>query len=245
MINRRQHQRKRPPIGEESAVLELDGQDVPLRVRRHPRARRLTLRIDRTGRGAVITIPAGIPLAEGLEFAHRQSGWLLHRLEKSPPPVELGDGVTIPFLGEPHLIRHAPGGRGVVTRRDGEIHVSGRPEHLNRRLLDWLKKQAREKLAQTARSKAAIIERPIGRVTVRDTRSRWGSCSTKGNLSFCWRLILAPEFVLDYVAAHEVAHLIEKNHGARFWKLTGELTEDPERARAWLRIHGESLHRFV
>ena len=245
MIPRPRFRRRQRRITEENIVLELDGREIPLRVRRHPRARRLTLRIDRTGRGVVITIPSGTDLSEGLEFAHRQSGWLLDRLEKSAPPILVDDGTTVPFLDSPHRIRHAPGRRGVVTRRNGEIHVSGRPEHLKRRLFDWLKQEARRKLGDASREKAAIIGKTVGRVSVRDTRSRWGSCSAAGNLSFCWRLILAPEFVLDYVAAHEVAHLAEKNHGPRFWKLVGDLTADADRARAWLRVHGEDLHRYM
>jgi predicted metal-dependent hydrolase len=149
-------------------------------------------------------------------------------------------------LGIPHLIRGDAGRlRGLPARFDGTITVPGAPDHLPRRLTDFLKAEAKREIGTRARAKAARLGRPVAAVTVRDTRSRWGSCSGAGRLAFSWRLIMAPEYVLDYVVAHEVAHLREMNHGPRFWKLCAQLTEsDPKAARAWLKRHGGALHAY-
>jgi hypothetical protein len=126
------------------------------------------------------------------------------------------------------------------------LRVAGRPEHTPRRVEDWLKKQAKSWLKRRVDYYAAELGIQPGKITVRDASSRWGSCSTSGNLSFSWRLIMAPSYVLDYVAAHEVAHLKEMNHGPRFWRLVERLLGDNgDDAQAWLRDYGSSLHRFT
>ncbi|HIM77598.1 MAG TPA: M48 family peptidase, partial [Rhodospirillales bacterium] len=125
-----------------------------------------------------------------------------------------------------------------------EILVAGRHEHVARRGKDWFKSQARELIVSRVREKAQTLDRKPGRITIRDTKSRWGSCSPDGNLSFCWRLVMAPDAVLDYVVAHEVAHLAELNHGPKFWRWVEELTADVEGAKKWLRLNGEALHRY-
>ena len=236
--------RKPRPIREEETVVDLDGRTVPLRIRRHPRARQMTLRIDPIGGGAIVTLPAATPIDEGVAMVRRKAGWLLDRLAALAPRRAFAEGAVVPLLGEDHVIRHRPDGRGVVRREAGRLVVHGRPEHLARRLTDWLKAEARRDFAARARPKADILGCRLGRVTVRDTRSRWGSCSTAGNLSCCWRLVLAPPFVVDYVVAHEVAHLKVRDHSPRFWRTVAELTGDVDGARAWLKRHGEALHRL-
>lgn len=224
-------------------TLDLYGHAVPLRVRRHARARRLILRIDEDTGGAMVTIPTRTPIRDGIEMARRKSAWIAAQLKRRVQPIAFGPGVELPFLGTPHIVHHKPGGRGVV--RDGDdIFVSGRPEHLARRLADWLKAQARAEITTRAHDKARQIDKRISRITVRDTRSRWGSCGVEGQLNFSWRLVLAPAFVLDYVVAHEVAHLAHHNHGADFWHLTESLTERMDEAKAWLSAHGRDLHRY-
>ena len=149
------------------------------------------------------------------------------------------------MLGVPHLIRGDAGRlRGLPARVDGTITVPGAPDHLPRRLTDFLKAEAKREIGTRARAKAARLDRPVAAVTLRDTRSRWGSCSGAGRLAFSWRLIMAPEFVLDYVVAHEVAHLREMNHGPRFWKLCKELSRSNNGARDWLEAHGTELYRY-
>lgn len=236
--------RTKQRVSERTHVLDIGGREIPLRVRRNPRARRLTLRIDPIEGGAIVTVPSATSADEGVRFAKRKSDWLLSRLDKVPPRNRFEDGTTIRVLDREYVVRHAPGMRGVVKCESGEIKVTGRPEHLSRRLTDWLKREARCEFTERAGLMAATLGMELGRISVRDTRSRWGSCSANGNLSFCWRLIMAPEFVLGYVVAHEIAHLVEKNHGPEFWMLVAHLSNDAERAKTWLRIHGEALHRM-
>lgn len=228
-------------------TLKIDGTPVQVLVRRHAQARRLILRLDEHGSGAVVTIPKHSSFAEGLEMAERKSDWIKRQLAKAPPSMAFTEGSVVPFLGEPHGVRHVLGGRG-VRRIDGEIWVSGRPEHLNRRLTDWMKAEARRIISQRAHEKALHIERRISRISIRDTRSRWGSCGANGALNFSWRLVLAPEHVLDYVVAHEVAHLVHRNHGPGFWALAETLTDETlgrmADARAWLNAFGRTLHQY-
>lgn len=236
---------RRPrPVREDRFEVELDGRTVPLRVRRHWQARRLTLRVDAASGGAVATIPANLSPDAAIDMLRRKADWLLGRLDSLAPARPFVDGAVLPLRGEEHVVRHVGGARGVVRALDGEIHVPGRPEHLARRLGDWLRAEARRALAERTAAKAAAFGARAGRVAVRDTRSRWGSCSANGNLNFCWRLILAPDFVLDYVVAHEVAHLLHRDHGPDFWAAVARLTDDTALARTWLRRNGDTLLRW-
>ncbi len=204
----------------------------------------MTLRLAPDGQAARLGLPAWLPLREGLAFVESRRDWLLARLAAQPQQYPLSDGATIPLHGTPHLIRHAPEARRGVWVENGIIHVSGLPEHLPRRLLDWLKAEARKEItAQVGKFADSAGVKP-GRISIRDTRSRWGSCNHKGDLSFSWRLALAPSFVLDYVVAHEVAHMAELNHGPRFWALVSRLISDVAGAKSWLRRHGAELHRY-
>lgn len=224
--------------------LRLEDRDVPLELRRHPRARRITLRLTPEGDGVRLVLPQRTPVREAVAFAERNSGWILKHLEKVPERIPFADGAVIPVLGENHVITHDPDARCGVLRDGGMIRVSGLAEHLPRRLGDYLKREARAEIGSRARDKAARIDKPIGRLSLRDTRSRWGSCNSNGDLNFSWRLILAPEVVLDYVVAHEVAHLAELNHSPRFWRLAGQLSADMSGAKIWLRRNSAELWRY-
>jgi len=224
--------------------LAVDGREVPLTVRRHRRARRISLRVDAAAGGLVLTLPSRTPEREGMAFVREQAGWIATRIAALPLAAPFRPGAHVPYLGVEHLIVHRPDARGHAWRENGAIHVAGRIEHLPRRLTDWLKGEARREIGARARAKAARLGRTITRITVRDTRSRWGSCTEAGALSFSWRLVLAPEAVLDYVVAHEVAHLAEMNHGRKFWALVDDMTTDRADAVRWLGRHGEGLHRY-
>lgn len=224
--------------------LRLATREVPLEVSRHPRARRITLRLNPAGDGVRLVLPRRTPVQEALQFAERNAGWILKHLEKVPARVPFAPGAVIPFLGEDHLIAHDAAARLGVSREGRVIRVSGLPEHLPRRVEDFLKREARAEIGARARDKAARIERRVGRLSLRDTRSRWGSCNSNGDLNFSWRLILAPEHVLDYVVAHEVAHMVHLNHSRRFWKLAGALSQDMPAAKAWMERHGAQLWRY-
>jgi len=224
-------------------TLDIFGQAVPLRVRRHARARRLILRLDEKTGGAIVTIPARTAIRDGIDMARRKSAWIAAQLKRQATSVRFAPGISLPLRGEAHTVRHNPDGRGVICA-NLDILVSGRPEHFARRLVDWLKAQARADITARTQAKAHHIDQCIARITVRDTRSRWGSCGAQGQLNFSWRLVLAPTFVLDYVVAHEVAHLRHHNHGADFWTLTDSLCERMGEAKAWLSTHGKDLHRY-
>ncbi len=227
---------------EPTTILDINGRPVPVRLRRNGRARRILLRLDNHGDGVIVTLPKGVPEAEGVAWAEKQAAWVASRLSAMPMRTLFSKGAVIPFEGEGHVIRHTPDARRGVWREPGEICVSGQPEHLARRVRDWLKKEARMRLSEQSADASKRLGLKHGRITIRDTRSRWGSCASNGNLSFCWRLILAPAFVLDYVVAHEVAHLKEPHHGASFWETVAMLDSNMDAGRTWLRQYGETLH---
>lgn len=224
--------------------LDLGGVRVRLRVREDARAQRLILRVDPVRDEAVLVLPRGVGDDEGIRFVRRKADWLVPRLARVPDRVGFVPGAVVPVLGVPHAIRHAPERRTVVSVEGGEILVAGAVDAVERRVAGWFRVEARRQLARRAHTLAERLPATVARVTVRDTRSRWGSCTPAGALSFSWRLILAPEPVLDYVVAHEVAHLVELNHGDRFWRLVARLCPDHAGPRGWLREHGAALHRY-
>jgi predicted metal-dependent hydrolase len=220
-----------------------------VRLRRHRQARRYTLRIDAPSREVVLTMPPRGSVREAKEFAQKHGGWIAARLKRLPEATPFAHGVEVPLRGEPHRIVHRRGERGTVwIETDGSgrrlLCVAGESPHVDRRISDFLKREAQRDLDAASRGYAAQLGIPIKRICVRDQSSRWGSCSNTGVLSFSWRLILAPPFVLDYLAAHEVSHLVELNHSPRFWRLVKRLYPQVERAKVWLDANGTDLHRY-
>jgi predicted metal-dependent hydrolase len=216
--------------------------DAPVLIRVSPRARRVGLRIDAGERKVEVILPRGVAVKTGLRFLEAKRDWVAARLEALPRPVPFVEGALVPVLGVVHRIRRELDPAAPPVRIiDGEIRVRADPAHLARRLRDHLIAAARAEIAPRARRIAALIGRDVARVNLRDTKSRWGSCSAQGSLSFSWRLIFAPEPVLDYVVAHEVAHLVEMNHGPRFWALVARLVPDSAGPRAWLKRHRTRL----
>lgn len=230
--------------------MKTDGLDAPVLVRRNPRARRISLTVNEAKRGAVLTVPGHASLEEAGNFLAKHYDWLQKRLAALPQPVPFTDGVIVPLRGEDHQLRFSPDGkrRGVVwiddTSETTLIYVAGAPEHAPRRLKDWLKRQAREDLSFRCSVHASNLNVTPKRISVRDQSSRWGSCSATGVLNFSWRLILAPPVVLDYLAAHEVAHLREMNHGKAFWAHVHETCPGTDEAKTWLKKNGAGLHSY-
>ncbi|HTH16281.1 MAG TPA: SprT family zinc-dependent metalloprotease [Magnetospirillum sp.] len=224
-------------------TLDLGGHSAIVTVQRSALARRISLRVD-PARGAVLMLPVKASLAEGQRFLLAHRVWLAERLARLPGPVALDHGASVPLLGVPHVIRHAPEARRGVWVEDGAVMVSGLLEHVGRRVGDFLKAEAKREIVPRAHDLAAKLGRKVGRVSVKDTRSRWGSCSSAGDLAFSWRLVLAPDWVLGYVVAHEVAHLVEMNHSPAFWAVVEDLVGDAKVHRRWLKLHGPGLHRF-
>jgi hypothetical protein len=202
----------------------------------------MSLRVDPTTRTIELVLPRGAAAEQGVRFLHSHRGWIAARLEALPAPIRFEDGALVPVLGRPHRIRHDTERTGPpVAIGDDEICVRGAPEFVARRVRDHLAHLAGREFSARARGFATQIGRRVARVTVRDTKSRWGSCSSTGNLSFSWRLIFAPEAVIDYVVAHEVAHLAEMNHSPRFWKVVAGLVGDHAGPRSWLKRHRNRL----
>jgi predicted metal-dependent hydrolase len=224
------------------------GETYRVALKRVATSRRFTLRVRTATRDVVLTMPMRSSLKAAREFAERHAAWIGTRLARLPQPVAFAPRAIVPFRGVDHRIVHRPGERGGVwleTSASGPlICVSAELPHVARRVGDFLKREARKDLeAAVARHSAQLGVKPR-RLTLRDTVSRWGSCSSTGGLNFSWRLILAPTFVLDYLAAHEVAHIAHMNHSAMFWKLARRLHPGTDRAEMWLKTHGASLHRF-
>lgn len=236
----------KPPPAPVKRVLDVAGRSMPLTIRQHNQATRITLRIEPGGRALKMTIPSGLADREVNAFLDRHQGWLLTKLAKFPEDAGLRSGSAILLRGVKHRIEHTGRLRGLTEAVliDGEpvIRVSGLEEHLGRRLADFLKKEARRELEALVDAHAYRVRRPVNSISMKDTRSRWGSCSVDGNLSFSWRIVMAPPLVIDYLAAHEVAHLKEMNHGPRFWALCEKLCPEMEEAKAWLKRHGSMLH---
>ena len=226
-----------------------DQQVYLVSVRRHRRARRYTLRIHAATRDVVLTMPPRGSLREAKAFAQKHGGWIAARLRRLPVAAPFADGTILPLRGVAHRVVHRPGKRGTVWTEQGEsgeplLCVAGDAPHLDRRIGDFLRREAHRDLSAASRRAAETLGVVVKRVTVRDQSSRWGSCSTTGALSFSWRLILAPGFVLEYLAIHEVAHLVEMNHSPRFWRVVNRLCPDAPRAKTWLDVHGTDLHRY-
>ncbi|WP_048647157.1 M48 family metallopeptidase [Nitratireductor soli] len=222
------------------------GRELPLRIVENARAKRLTLRIEPGGKGLRVTVPRGLSRSREVdEFLARHAGWLEERLKKLPERPLVRPGIKVPVRGVPHLIVHEPGGRGAAdtAMRDGApvLVVRGDIRHLPRRVSDFLKREAKRDIEALVAKHTVALGKRARAIRFRDTKSRWGSCTSDGVLSFSWRIMMAPPPVIDYLVAHEVAHLKEMNHGARFWKVCRELCPETDRCKDWLKRNGTAL----
>lgn len=212
--------------------------------KRSARARKISLRVDAAQGGIVITLPMRASMRAGLSLLQTHEDWVAAKLAELPDALPFVAGAVVPVNGIGHVITPVASGQGGAWVADGCIYVTGGREFLARRVTDCLKRLARQKLTAIAAEKARQAALVPKCVRVKDTKSRWGSCAPDGTLAFCWRLILAPEFVQDYVVGHEVAHLRHMNHGKNFWALTETLTVHRCAASAWLGANGQALLRI-
>ncbi|MFQ5563780.1 MAG: M48 family metallopeptidase [Parvularculaceae bacterium] len=227
--------------------IDLGGIVAPVRARVNRRAKRLIVKVDSVFGRVLVTAPSKRALPEALAFALERADWIRSELEAGRRALPFVEGGVCPYLGEAHRIVRDGGPRTPVRRISGpkpEIQVGGDPTHVNRRLVDWLKREARAMLTARADRYCAQLGKTRGPLRIRDTRSHWGSCSADGTLSFSWRLILAPERILDYVAAHECAHLVHLDHSRAYWTTLAELGVDARSARDWFDEHGASLYAY-
>ena len=227
-----------------SHEIELDGQIIPVTLRWNAQAKRLILRLNPKEDGLIVTLPQGVSAKAGLEMAKRHKVWIANQFMRQSPAIPFEDGAIITVRGKPHTLRHKPEARGTVWQEGNEIHVAGQTDFFQRRLTDWLKKQAKEDITPQAHTMAAQLGKKVKRISVRDTVSRWGSCSSNGNLSFNWRLIFAPPHILTYVVAHEVSHLRHMDHSASFWETVACFDVDAKGARRWLKQNGSELQKI-
>lgn len=245
-------------------TIRVGGRAVPLVLKANKRARRLILKVDPITREVTLTSPSARGFSRAIAFARANEGWIAARLNALPPPVPFVSGAVIPVRGVPHEICHETGGKGGLpvyqapacapavadlplfagSAVPARLMVRGDAAHISRRVTDWLRQAARRDLTQATLAHAAAFGTAPARVCVRDTASRWGSCSTSRVINFSWRLIFAPPYALDYVAAHEAAHLIEHNHGPNFWKLVRARIDDIAGAKRWLAENGAALHCY-
>ncbi len=226
-----------------ASEIRLDDPETTVAVVRHRSARRLTLRVDPVSGAARVTAPPRATMSEIRMFLMRQGDWLRGAQSRIPEQVLVEDGALIPVAGVEHEIRRVEGAPRVARLNGGILTVGGKGP-AGPRVAEWLKLRARDALLPAVERHAAKLGRRARGITLKDTRSRWGSCSERGNLNFSWRLAMAPAPILDYVAAHEVAHLAEMNHSDRYWAVLERLMPDYEPRRAWLKKEGRYLHRF-
>ncbi|MFU8865186.1 MAG: M48 family metallopeptidase [Rhodobacterales bacterium] len=215
---------------------------VAITLRKTAQARRISLRISRLDGRVTLTCPLRTSDREALSFAHEKADWLRRHLMEQPKQAGIGIGGEIPFAGA--TLRIAQGEGRLVQVHGDLLLVPGAPDRAAARIAGFLKQTARDRLAAASDHYATLLGRPYTRLTLRDTRSRWGSCTADGGLMYSWRLVMAPPEVLAYVAAHEVAHLAEMNHSDAFWSVVTKLYGDYRAPRRWLRDKGGDLHRY-
>ncbi|AJE48597.1 M48 family metallopeptidase [Celeribacter indicus] len=215
---------------------------VTVSLRRSARARRLSLRVSRLDGRVTLSLPLRLGEREALGFLREKESWIRDHVAACGPEKRVVPGAVLPFLGRPTEIVT---GQGRAARLwPGRLEVPGRPEQAGAKVKAFLRLEAQMRLRLACDRYAAALGVPYGRLSLRDPRSRWGSCTSEGNLMFSWRLVMAPEAVLDYVAAHELAHRLEMNHSERFWAHVARICPDHRAHRAWLRQEGETLHRW-
>ena len=227
-----------------TTLVTIGGEPVSVTVRINARARSYRLSLPHSG-GPLLTLPPHGKWSEAEAFLLRHHNWLAARIKRAPQATSFGDGGVVPLRGVDHRIIGTGKLRGRVelAEDDGEmvLLVPGEPAHQARRLTDWLKDEAHADLSARSAVHAARLGVTVKSIKMRSQASRWGSCSSSGTINYNWRLVLAPPFVLDYVAAHEVAHLVEMNHSAAFWATVKRTLPEMDKGRAWLKAHGREL----
>jgi len=215
---------------------------VEIILRRSARARRVSLRVSALDGRVTLSMPQGMDETVALAFAEEKSAWIRRHLARQSAPVIVAMGARILYCGQQVPIAEGIGRR--ATFDGSAIRVPAPPQMVAPRVKAFLKLDARQRLADAVAKYAARVDRAPGKIVLRDTRSRWGSCTSQGDLNFSWRLAMAPPEALDYVAAHEVAHLVEMNHSANYWAVVRRICPGFDAPRRWLRSQGGTLHRY-
>jgi len=230
-------------LSEGDPVVDIEGEDVPVRIRRNAQARRISLRADAVQREIRVTLPTYAPTAEAMSFIDQKREWIAARLQSMPDKVAITPGAEIAVEGHPHIVLWAEHLPRSVKQVGGELQLGGPEDMVQQRVLRWLKKRAREIYTQEISHYCSVAGEAVLKLQLGDPRSRWGSCSSRGTISLSWRLIMAPPHVRRSVIAHEVAHIRHMNHSPAFYAWMGEIFEgDVKAADQWLKRHGTALH---
>lgn len=209
-------------------------------IRRNSAARRIRLNIHPTRRVQLV-LPRRAKLQSGLNFLYEKIDWIHEILAQCPRPMRFKPGSMVMVQGREHLICHSREYSPLPVARGGQLYVGGSWDCVHLAVVSYLKQRARETLCGYVDEYAEAIGKHVERITMRDMHSRWGSCSSKKRITLNWRLIMAPSYVARYVAAHEVAHMLEMNHSKRFWKVVNDLYGDCTAAKEWLKANGPRL----
>jgi predicted metal-dependent hydrolase len=228
--------------------VDIEGEAVPVRIRRNARTRRISMRADAVKREIRITMPTYAPTKAAMDFVAQKQQWIAARLQSAPANAPLHAGGTVAVEGEPHLIVWNAGASRTIKLVEGmdgrELHLGGPEDMVEARILRWLKNEARGVFAADIEHYCARAGEEVPTLSLGDPRSRWGSCSTRGTISLSWRLIMAPASVRRSVIAHEVAHIRHMDHSPAFYGWLDELFEgDRKAADRWLKMHGTALQR--
>ncbi|MEM7650786.1 MAG: SprT family zinc-dependent metalloprotease [Pseudomonadota bacterium] len=216
-------------------------------IKHSTRAKRLALRLDAQKRVFNLVIPKRVSIKAAVRFAEEHDSWMMEKLAELPAPIPYEDGMILPLFGEDVRVKIFYDSTlkiTSITLKKNELSVSTNKEDPTSRIERYLKKIVKEELTKLSRDKAAQIDKTINTISIRDTKSRWGSCSEDNNLSYSWRLIFAPTAAFDYVVAHEVAHLQHLDHSRAFWALCRELSDDFVEGQYWMQEHGHELMRY-
>lgn len=230
---------------EKSVFLKTDTYCGPLLILRHPKSRRFRLRIDRKRHLPVLVLSKRASEKNGVLFAVANAGWIQKQMEKLPTTQCFEDSMMLMLFGKNVKIHHAPTAKRGVWLEQDVIWVSGHAEHLHRRVTDFIKKEMKIIAGQRVRFWASVLNVNAGKISIKDTKSRWGSCNRKGDISLSWRLSLAPSDVMDYVIVHELCHILEMNHSERFWKIVSQTIPDYKQSELWLRRNADFLYCFT
>ena len=218
--------------------------DFPLKVIKAPRAKRLTLRIDSKEHLPILSLPPRCTQRQAIKFITEHQEWMIESLKKLPQTKRFTSGEYISLFGKEILIQHAPEKRWGARIEKGILYVSGESDFTHRRVKDFIKKEALNKFYTLSLKMAEKINCSVNDVVIKDTKSRWGSCSSLHNINYNWRLALAPKFVIDYIVAHEVSHLAHQDHSSEFWSCVASLCPKYKEGQNWLKQHGKELYVF-
>ena len=218
--------------------------DFNLRVLSSFKYKRLTLRIDTKNAQAVLSIPKLCSKKKAYEFVVSKQEWIIKHLSNLPKTKDFENGETFSLFGQDVTIYHLNNSNRAVYKENNNLFVGGDIAFLHRRIKDYIKKEAKKEFFKLSKEMASTINCHVENVVIKDTKSRWGSCSSLNNINYSWRIALAPECVIKYLIAHEVAHLKHKDHSYAFWRCVKQLYIGASLGKNWLKANGNKLFSY-